>query len=96
MRCDTIILELVRLEKNLFRCRNLECKPFSSSMVKTDLIKKNTENQINSQWVNAYMLELLETERKTLTELCQMFVKQIEIMKEDTLPFQPTPLQKVW
>lgn len=38
-----------------------------------------------------------ETKEKTLTELCQMFVKkkQIEVMKEDTLPFQPIPLQKV-
>ena len=57
---------------------------------------KNTENQINAQWVNAYRniikdslvtgaicavaalllwMLLPETKGKTLTELCQMFVK---------------------
>ena len=65
-------------------------------MVKTDLMNKNTENQINAQWVNAYRnimrdslftgaicavaallfwILLPETKGKTLTELCQMFVK---------------------
>ena len=65
-------------------------------MVKTDLMNKNTENQINAQWVNAYrnfmrdslvtgaifaVTALLfwilfpETKGKTLTKLCQMFVK---------------------
>ena len=65
-------------------------------MVKTDLMNKNTENQINAQWVSAYRnfiidslvtgaicavaallfwILLPETKGKTLTELCQMFVK---------------------
>ena len=44
-RCDKSIQELVRLEKKLLRCLNLECKPFSSSIVKTDLVKRTQKTE---------------------------------------------------
>ena len=103
-------------KKNLLRSLNLECKPFSSSMVKTDFIKKTQKIESISKCSLQYHYRFSchrcylcccsfiildpssRNKRKdadrTLSNVCQN--KQIEIMKEDILPFQPTPLQKVW
>ena len=97
MRCDTIILELVRLEKKPAQVSQFGVQALFFFHGENWFDEKNTENQVNAQWVNAYrnimrdslvtgaicaVAALLfwilhpETKEKTLTELCQMFVKK--------------------
>ena len=103
-------------QKNVLRSLNLECKPFSSSMVKTDLIKRTQKiesmhngliliaisweillSQVLSvllqlYYSGSYFQKLKERRWRTLSGVCQN--KQIEIMKEDTLPFIPHHYKK--
>ena len=61
------------LEKKLPRCLNLECKPFSSSMVKTDLIKRTQkiESMHNGLILIAISWEILLSQ--VLSVLLQLY-----------------------